>query len=232
MEQTEAAIFFDQMMEDLNEGNLSRKSEMVKFFKKYDTNPNPTKSKIIQTWLNYALVDACKNGHVNVAEFLLIDKDLPSHADIHFNKDECLISAAKNNHFNMVKFLLASPKLKEKSDIYAKNDETLNLACISGNLDMVKYLLTSPDLKEHAKLHTPEELPFVQAALNHRLEIIKYFILDLKMEKTEKIIKFLSHPNLSNLDEQVNDWIKIRGFKNLVEDLPINESKVKNKPKL
>jgi hypothetical protein len=45
MESVDAGIFFDQMMSDLSDGNLSRKEDMVQFFKRYDTNPNQKKNQ-------------------------------------------------------------------------------------------------------------------------------------------------------------------------------------------
>jgi hypothetical protein len=46
MESVDAGIFFDQMMSDLSDGNLSRKEDMVQFFKRYDTNPNQKKPRL------------------------------------------------------------------------------------------------------------------------------------------------------------------------------------------
>jgi hypothetical protein len=232
MKSIDAGIFFDQMIDDLNNGNLSRKSEMVEFFKKYNTNPNPTKTNIMQTWLNYVLTDACKNGHLNVVDFVLTSEELPLRAEINFNKDLALFNACENNHLDIVKFLLTSTKLQEHGNIHARNQSILTYPCKNGCLEIIKYLTSSPDLKEHADIHANNDEPFMNLAYNNHLEVIKYFIFDLKMQKTSNIIHIASQVYHIDLEEQLDQWVKVRDFKELVQDLPTNESKTSNKLKV
>lgn len=232
MEQTDAGIFFDQMMADFSEGNLSRKSEMAKFFKRYDKNPNPNKTKVMQTWLNYVLADACQNGHLNVVQFVLSSRELPLHAEVNFNNGIPLVRACEKDQLHIIKYLLTSPKLKGHADIHARDDLALRTAAKNGNLEIVKFLTSSDELKEHADIYGNKSDPFIVAFTHGHSEVMKHFIFDLKMEITEDIDNFLAVTFLTESKAQVYDWVKVSRFKDLVEDLPINEEKSKLRLKL
>jgi ankyrin repeat protein len=231
MKSVDAGIFFDEMMADLSDGNLDRKSEMVQFFTRYDTNPNPTKTTVMQTWLNYVLADACQKGHLNVVQFVLTSKELPLHAEINFNKG-ILSRACEKGQLHVIKYLLTSSELKEHADIHARDDMPLRAACRTGNLDIVKYLTSSPELKENANIYANKGEPFIDAFQHGHSEILKHLIFDLKMEITTDIDDFLASTFLTDLKEQVYEWVKVSRFKDLVEDLPINEEKNKVRVKL
>lgn len=232
MSQTDAGIFFDQMMADFSEGNLSRKSEMVQFFKRYNTNPNPEKTKVMQTWLNYVLADACQNGHLNIVQFVLCSKELPLQAEINFNKGIPLNRACEKDQLHIIKYLLTSSELKEHADIHARDDLGLRTACRNGNLELVKFLTSSVEFKEHSNIYAERSQPFANAFNHGHSEILKHFIFDLKMDMTEDIHEFLAYTFLTGLKEELYEWVKVRQFKELVEDIPINEEKPKVKLKL
>jgi len=267
MSNVEAGIFFEQLVQDLENGSLTRKSEIIKFFNKYNLNANPTKTKLMQNWINASLLTACENGHVNVVDFLLTSKDLPILADINaydgkilyktaekgnlevikylltspnlktnvdiHTKDDVLLTAASNGgHFNLIKYLLTSPELKEHANIHAKEENALVSACATRKYEIVKYLLSSPDLKEHSNIHVAKDLSFSLIMRENNTEMLQYLIFDLKIEITDNIKEIVENCFDSERKEQIKNWIKIRQFNDLLEDLPVSENKKNNKVKM
>jgi hypothetical protein len=52
------------------------------------------------------------------------------------------------------------------------------------------------------------------------------------MEKTIHINEIISQIYHVDLKEQLNEWIKVRDFKELMHDLPMNDNKNNNKLKV
>ena len=121
-------------------------------------------------------------------------------------------------------------ELKEK---YKKlNKQKLNEqfidACRDGHLEVVKYLLTSAELTEHADIHYQDDLGFIWACLNRRLEVIKYLIIDMNIEKTNYIEKYLNENKDNKYVQQAIELFNTRDLHHqLNENIKDNKEKVK-----
>jgi ankyrin repeat protein len=64
------------------------------------------------------LLQACKEGHYQIVEYLLSSSDLREHSDIHAQDDYALILACEGEHVEVIDLLLNSPKLKEHINLF------------------------------------------------------------------------------------------------------------------
>ena len=104
-----------------------------------------------------------------------------------------------------------------KKQIYKKynkeqlNDEFID-ACRKGQLDVVKYLLASDQLNEHADIHKADDLGFICACEQGHLEVVKYLIIDMNIDKTKHIAKYL---NENKDNENVQQAIELFNTRDL-----------------
>ena len=125
---------------------------------------------------------------------------------------------------------MINQELKEK---YKKlNQKELNDAfisgCESGHLDIVKYLLTSAELKKHADIHAKDDWGFRGACRDGRLEVIKYLIIDMNIDKTNYIEKYLNEKTDNRNVQQAIELFNIRDLHHqLKENIKDNKEKVK-----
>ena len=92
-------------------------------------------------------------------------------------------------------------------------------SCENGYLEVVKYLLTSPDLKEHADIHARNDVGFIGACRNGRLEVVKCLIIDMVIQKTKHIEKYL---NENKDNENVQQAIELFNTRDLHHQLNKN----------
>ena len=125
---------------------------------------------------------------------------------------------------------MINQELKEK---YKKlNQEQLNKvfinSCYQGHLDVVKYLLTSPELTEHADIHARSDLGFIWACIHRHLEVIKYLIIDMNIEKTTQIEKYLNEAKDNKYVQQAIELFNTRDLhQKLNENIKDNKEKLK-----
>ena len=125
---------------------------------------------------------------------------------------------------------MINQELKEK---YKKlNKQKLNEqfidACRDGHLEVVKYLLTSPDLKEHADIHARNDVGFIGACRNGRLEVVKCLIIDMVIQKTKHIEKYLNENKDNENVQQAMELFNTRDLHHqLNENIKDNKEKVK-----
>ena len=142
--------------------------------------------------------------------------------------NKVFIDSCQNGHLEIVKYLLTSPDLKEHADIHADNDVGFRWACENGYLEVVKYLLTSPDLKEHANIHARDDLGFICACEQGHLEVVKYLIIDMNIEKTIHIEKYLNENKDNKYVQQAIELFNTRDLHHqLNENIKDNKEKVK-----
>ena len=125
---------------------------------------------------------------------------------------------------------MINEELKEK---YKKlNQEELNDqfidACENGHLEIVKYLLTSPELTEHANIHAENDSGFSWACDQGHLEVVKYLIIDMNIDKTTYIEKYLNEKTDNKNVQQAIELFNTRDLHHqLNENIKDNKEKVK-----
>ena len=125
---------------------------------------------------------------------------------------------------------MITQELKEKYKIL--NQEKLNEqfidACQNNDLDIVKYLLTSAELTEHADIHAKYDLGFRSACDRGHLEVVKYLIIDMNIEKTTHIEKYLNENKDNENVQQAIELFNTRDLHHqLKENIKDNKEKVK-----
>ena len=101
-------------------------------------------------------------------------------------------------------------------------------SCQKGHLEIVKYLLTSPDLKEHANIHADNDYGFRWACEKGHLEIVKFLILDMSIEKTKHIEKYLNKKTDNKTVQQAIELFNTRDLHHqLNENIKDNKENVK-----
>ena len=141
--------------------------------------------------------------------------------------NEQFIDACKSGRLEVVKYLLTSPELTEHANIHAENDLGFRSACVQGHLEVVQFLLTSPELKEHADIHARNDFGFICACDLGHLEVVKYLIIDMNIDKTIQIEKYL---NENKDNENVQQTIELFNTRDLHHQL--NENIKDNKDKV
>ena len=183
---------------------------------------------LTQEQLNKVFIDSCFDGHLEVVKYLLTSPDLKEHANIHANNDNGFINTCFDGHLEIVKYLLTSADLKEHADIHADNDYGFRLACENGHLEIVKYLLTSAELTEHADIHAENDEGFICACAQGYLEVIKYLIIDMNIDKTTHIEKYLNENKDNENVQQAIELFNTRDLHHqLNENIKDNKEKVK-----
>ena len=101
-------------------------------------------------------------------------------------------------------------------------------ACYQGHLDVVKYLLTSPELTEHADIHARSDWGFIWACFHGHLEVIKCLIIDMNIDKTTQIEKYLNKKTDNKTVQQAIELFNTRNlYDQLNENIKDNKDKVK-----
>ena len=119
-------------------------------------------------------------------------------------------------------------KEKYKKLNQAELNEQFIAACRDGNLDIVKYLLTSSELTEHADIHAKDDLGFIGACRNGRLEVVKCLIIDMVIQKTKHIEKYLNENKDNENVQQAIELFNTRDLHHqLNENIKDNKEKVK-----
>jgi FOG: Ankyrin repeat len=115
----------------------------------------------ISSILGRGLILACKNGHLEVAKFL-VDKGAKIHAD----NDSALQHACSRGHLEVAKFLV-----DKGANIHADNDWALRHACKNGHLEVAKFLVD-----KGAKIHADNDWALRHACSWGHLEVAKFLV--------------------------------------------------------
>ena len=142
--------------------------------------------------------------------------------------NEQFIDACQNNDLDIVKYLLTSAELKKHANIHEEKDLGFRWACEKGHLEVVKYLLASDELTEHADIHSRNDLGFIWACRCGHLEVIKYLIIDMSIDKTTYIEKYLTEKKDNKTAQQATELFNTRDlYQKLKENIKDNKEKVK-----
>lgn len=144
--------------------------------------------------LNSLLVYACQNNQIDMVNFVLTDKDIFKHADIHYENNIALNISCHNGNLELVKLLLA-----QCADIHNQEDSPFLNACkartsdLKDNLmEVIKYLTTSPELKEHADIHAQDDYALILAFENDDDELVKFLLTDPSLNSKIDILKHMT----------------------------------------
>ena len=166
---------------------------------------------------DYALQEACSNGHLEVVKYLVEQNTKKSKRCEGFS----LVSAAKNNHLDVVKYLL-----EKGVDIHTDNNDALRKASKNNHLEMVKYLV-----EKGAYIH-PNNGALESASKNGHLEVVKYLAENGANIYTNfgalayacfnghlEVVKYLveNGADISNIDEHELNIVSLSGHLEVVK---------------
>ena len=148
-----------------------------------------------------------------------------------YNKEQLnkqFINACRDGRLEIVKYLLTSAELTEHANIHAKDDLGFIWACIKGPLEVVQYLITSDELTEHVDIHARNDFGFIWACENGHLEVVKCLIIDMNIEKTIHIEKYLTENKDNKTVRKSIELFNTRALHHqLNENIKDNKEKVK-----
>jgi ankyrin repeat protein len=130
---------------------------------------------------------ACKNGHLDVARWLLRQKP---NIDIFARNNESFINACKNGHLNVAQWLYQKSIQRHQTiDISLEDGFAFREACGNGHLDVCQWLFqTDPSIDITARYNDA----FERACMNRHLNVAQW-LASLK-------------PEYSIVDENSDDW--------------------------
>ena len=105
------------------DGNLE---EAIYIYNKYKPNIHAEDDEVFRF--------ACKNGHINIAQWLYGLEDKPN---IHIEDEYAFRLACKYGHINIAQWLYG---LEDKPNIHAVDDEAFRFACKNGHINIAQWL--------------------------------------------------------------------------------------------
>jgi ankyrin repeat protein len=130
---------------------------------------------------------ACKNGHLDIAQWLL---QVKSNIDIFARNNEPFIDACKNGHLNVAQWLYQkSIENHQPMDISLNDDYAFREACSNGHLDVAQWLLQTGQTID---ITSRNDEAFIRACFNRHLDVAQW----LSSLKPEYEIR----------DENSEDW--------------------------
>lgn len=132
--------------------------------------------------LHQNLMNACKNGYLDMLVFL-INKNYSNNDEV---KREVLLTASESSHLNIIKFFLKKKYITNKKDI---QDALLALDINNKNsIDIFKFLVEFSSNTENIKLDTIIlNNTLLNACKNDNFEIFKYLIEEPEIGNTNSI---------------------------------------------
>lgn len=184
--------------------------------------------------INDAFLNACFKTKIEfeTVRYLLTSSDLKFKADIHYCEDYALTWACMNGDFNLVKYLLTSSELEEHVNINACDDFAVRWACENEHMEIVKYLLNSHELKEHANIHCQNDELFKKCYEKGYIDMIQFFVVELNMQKTPEIEKFIDESPSNFIIDELDTWFKVHQLQHRLENelehnIEKNEKRIK-----
>jgi hypothetical protein len=97
-------------------------------------------TKLSQNDLNNSLKDACTNGDLELAKYLISSNELHIHADISHNKWQAIKLATAAGHIEVVKYFLEDIQNHYPNIVF-------NVACQNGKIEILKHLFTTEEFQ-------------------------------------------------------------------------------------
>lgn len=148
-----------------------------------------------QDELNASLIEACKDGDLNLVKFLLTDNELPLKAELYYITPKMefansLLAACANGRLEVVEYLCLSEDLKDKARPSNEIEAALSVAAAYGYLNIVRFLLTN-DSVDYINIFQNSNA-FVSACGSGELEIVKYLISSPEIKTHTDPNKYMS----------------------------------------
>jgi len=139
------------------------------------------KHKILNV-MNYALVDACRNGHLLIVQFLV-----ESGVNLHDHDDWGLRCASEYGHLPVVKYLV-----ENGADVHARYDFSIWAACVYNHPDVANYLATKGGV-----IYASDHYVLKWACEKCHVEIVKFLVdYGIKIGENFETYYFLNKNNL------------------------------------
>lgn len=133
--------------------------------------------------LNHEFHIACIQGDLNLVKYLLTSSELKQHADIHFEKDECVVLACKYGQLGVLQYLLTSSDLKTHPDVHAQKGAGFQWACTNGRLDIIKYFFFDPSISDNFNLEKHSYEAIIRAIHADANKIVEYILNEPEITK-------------------------------------------------
>lgn len=160
------------------------------------------------------LLQACKEGHYQIVEYLLSSPNLKEHSNIHAQNDYALILACEGEHVEVIDFLLNSSKLKENINLFDNFKAVYNV--VDEMLDSVRDQQVAYERGE-----------------DYGSKLLKYIVCDAGLERNTNSSLDAAIEDLAEYNEDFYEVYKAKKAAWELElSLSINEQGNKNKPKI
>lgn len=171
--------------------------------------------------LNKELVNACRNGDLELVKDLIESDKLHIHPD-YFNSthydsgvSSLLLEMTMNEDLDIIKYLLTSTPLKDNQELEKYLNLILRMSCWNDKFDAVKFVLTSPELSKHAEINTYDGDALKYACKMNNLHIVDYLFNSPDLKEKAVIPPtlwfYIGSDNL-NLTKYLLDYVPDKDF--------------------
>lgn len=130
---------------------------------------------------------ACRYGDLELVEFFIFSKELPTNVDPFVDNCAGLRWACGNNQLEIVKFFLESPKLKQYAKVNINSDEPFRRAAENGNIEIVRYLMSKEEFRNKIEVHEWSDYALRKACANGHLEMVEYLLFSPEMSENSNV---------------------------------------------
>lgn len=176
--------------------------------------------------LNKELVNACRNGDLELIKKLIESDKLHIHPD-YFNSSyydsgvsDLLLEMTMNEDLDIIQYLLTSTPLKDNQELEKYLNVILHIACWNDRFDAVKFVLSSPELSKHAEINSDDGDALKYACKMNNLHIVDY-LLNSSDLKEKAVIQhtlwfYIGSDNL-NLTKYLLDYVPDKEFSSALD---------------
>lgn len=133
--------------------------------------------------LNHEFHLSCIKGDLDLVKYLLTSPILHQHADIHFEKDECIILACRHGQLEVLQYLLTSSDLVTHPDVHAQKGAGFQWACTNGHLEIIKYFFFDPSINDNFNLEKHSYEAIIRAIHADQIKIVEYILNEPEINK-------------------------------------------------
>jgi len=133
----------------------------------------------IYTCEDNAFGAACRNGHLDVARWLVdYATSIESPVDIHAKKDYAFRWACSYGHLDVARWLVDyATSIESPVDIHAYSDYAFRWACRNGHFEVARWLVSyATSIESPVDIHAESDFAFRSACRNGHLEVARWLI--------------------------------------------------------